>query len=146
MSLWQVWVIFALLMIIVEVFTTGFVVFCFAFGGIVAALFAVLGVPMAWQVTVFAVATAATFFFVRPLALRFFARKDNVETNAAAIIGRTATVSEAMGEMGGRVKIDGDDWKAVAEDGALAPGETWAVGTKVVILAIEGIIVTVRKA
>ncbi len=143
MTVWQIWVIAALIMVILEIFTTGFVVFCFAFGAAVAALAAAVGCSLAWQITIFAVATAATFWFVRPLALRFFARKEEYATNAAGIIGRTAVVTEEIGEHGGRVKVDGDDWKAEAQ--GLEAGETLAVGAKVRILSIEGIILTVEK-
>jgi membrane protein implicated in regulation of membrane protease activity len=40
----------------------------------------------------------------------------------------------------GRVAIDGDDWKAVSEDGAVIEK-----GTNVEIVKLDSIIVTVRK-
>ena len=58
-------------------------------------------------------------------------------------IGRTAIVEEdIMPETNsGRVAIDGDRWKAVSED-----GNKIAKGEKVVVLKVNSIILTVRKA
>ena len=66
----------------------------------------------------------------------------DVKTNAEAIIGRKGVVSERIdGEQHtGRVAIDGDDWKAVSEDGAVIEK-----GTNVEIVKLDSIIVTVRK-
>lgn len=142
MELWQIWTIAALLLVIVEIFTTGFVVICFAFGGAVAAIAAACGLGIAWQVAFFAVATAATFFFIRPLMMRLFFRKEETVTNADAIIGREAIVTEAVDNAAntGRVKVDGDDWKAVSADSAC-----YAAGEKVRIISRDGIIVTITN-
>ena len=44
------------------------------------------------------------------------------------------------GQHTGRVAIDGDDWKAVSEDGSVIEK-----GTPVVIVKMDSIIVTVKK-
>ena len=57
------------------------------------------------------------------------------------IIGKTAVVTERIEECGyGRVKIDGDDWKALTDNGMAAE-----VGEKVQIISYESIILTVKK-
>ncbi len=57
------------------------------------------------------------------------------------IIGKTAVVTERIEENGfGRVKIDGDDWKAQTTDGTAAE-----IGEKVKIESYESIILTVKK-
>lgn len=142
MELWAIWIIAALLLVILEVFTTGFVVFCFAFGGLLASLSAGLGASLAWQIAVFAAGSAVAFFFIRPVVMKLFFRKGETATNVDAIIGRTATVSEAIDPAtgSGRVKIDGDDWKAVSEDDRPLPA-----GTRVTIVSREGIILTVKN-
>ena len=57
------------------------------------------------------------------------------------IIGKTAVVTERIEDGGyGRVKIDGDDWKAQTTDGTSAE-----VGEKVRIESFESIILTVKK-
>ena len=89
------------------------------------------------------IGTALAFMTVRPLVYKFFYKKENeVKTNAEALIGRKAIVSERIeGELHpGRVKVDGDDWKAISLD-----AEPIEVGEAVEITALNSIIVTVKK-
>ena len=74
--------------------------------------------------------------------MRFLDKKSkDVKTNAEAIIGRKGIVSERVdaSQHTGRVAIDGDDWKAVSEDGSVIEK-----GTDVVIIKLDSIIVTVK--
>lgn len=142
MEPWQIWIIASLLFFIAEIFTVGFVVICFAVGGLGGAIAAACGLSVIWQIAIFAVATALCFFFLRPIALKLFFRKDDTKTNADAIIGRIGTVSEAIDPAAdsGRVKIDGDDWKAVSAD-----SQAIAAGEHVEIISREGLIVKVKQ-
>ena len=140
---WHIWVIIALIFVIVEMFTTGFAVMCISIGAIFGAIASALDWELKWQLLVFAIGTALAFMTVRPLVYKFFYKKSNeVKTNAEALIGRKAIVSERIeGELHpGRVKVDGDDWKAVSLE-----AEPIEVGDVVEITAINSIIVTVKK-
>lgn len=144
MSMWHIWLIAALLFFIIEIFTAGIAVICFSFGSLGAMVAAACGLGFTWQVAVFAVITLLSFIFLRPLIIRLFNKngKGEVKTNAEAIIGRVGIVSERISdeENTGRVKIDGDDWKAVSNDKS-----TIEVGQKVRIVKLDSIIVTVQK-
>lgn len=142
MEAWQIWVIASLLFFIAEIFTVGFVVICFSVGGFFAALAAACGLGVIWQVTVFSVATALCFFFIRPIVMKLFSRKDNTKTNADAIIGRIGIVSEAIDPVTdkGRVKLDGDDWKAVSADGVAIEA-----GQHVEIVSRDTLVVKVKQ-
>lgn len=62
------------------------------------------------------------------------------KTGVDALIGRTGKVSETIqADDYGRVAIDGDDWKAKSADGTQI-----AKGTKVEIVAIDSVILTVK--
>ena len=140
---WHIWVIIALIFVIVEMFTTGFAVMCISIGAIFGAIASALDWELKWQLLVFAIGTALAFMTVRPLVYKFFYKKSNeVKTNAEALIGRKAIVSERIeGELHpGRIKVDGDDWKAVSLE-----AEPIEVGDAVEITAINSIIVTVKK-
>ncbi len=142
MELYYYWLITAILLVIIEIFTAGFGALCFAFGALASALTAYLGGSFSWQLAVFAVISLLCFLFVRPFVLKFLTRKNQeVKTNVDALIGRKGVVTERIdpAQHSGRVKVDGDEWKAVSEDGT--PIET---GTEVEITARESIIVTVR--
>lgn len=142
MEVWQIWVIISLALVILEIFTPGFVVICFSFGGAGAAIASACGLALVWQISIFALVSALIFFFVRPLVTRlFFRRKKETLTNIDAIIGRIAIVSEEIDPKTntGRVKLDGDDWKAESEDGN--PHES---GERVCIVSRDGITVKVK--
>ena len=138
------WLIAAIVLVIVEILTAGFGSICFALGAALAALAAGLGVNnIVWQIAIFVVVSLLTFIFLRPVVMRFLDKKSkDVKTNADAIIGRKGVVSERIDatQHTGRVAIDGDDWKAVSEDGAAIEK-----GDDVEIVKRDSIIVTVRK-
>ena len=143
MDPWHIWVIVALVFVIVEMFTSGFAVMCISFGCLFSAVASALDWELKWQLLVFAVGTALAFMTVRPLVYKFFYKKgQEVKTNVDALVGRRAIVTERIeGELhAGRVKIDGDDWKAVSLD-----AEPIEVGTAVEITAINSVILTVKK-
>ena len=143
-DLWMIWVAIAVVCAIAEMFTAGFFIMCFSVGALVALPFSFFGVPAVWQWVIFAVASTAAIFLVRPFAVRYLREKGAKEavSNADAILGKTCTVSEDIPEKGyGRVKLGGDDWKATSADGSAL-----AVGTRVRIVARESLIVTVEAA
>ena len=144
MEIYQYWLIAAIILVIVEICTAGFGSICFAIGAGFAALAAGLGASFTWQIVIFAALSLVTFIFLRPVVIRFLEKKSkDVKTNADALIGRKGVVSERIDaqQHTGRVAVDGDDWKAVLEDGLVIEK-----GEEVVITHRESIIVTVRKA
>lgn len=143
MEWYYYWLIAAIVLVIVEILTAGFGSICFAFGALGAALTSYLGASMTWQLVVFALISMLAFVFVRPFVIRFLEKKNkDVKTNADALIGRIAIVTEEISpeKHSGRVKVDGDEWKAVSGTGEVIPE-----GTEVEITERESIIVTVRK-
>ena len=142
MQLYQIWLIIAILLVIFEICSATFGAICFAIGAGFSALAAGLGLNLTWQIVIFAVASLLIFIFLRPFMLKFLDRKSkDVKTNADALLGRKAIVSERIdaAQHTGRVAIDGDDWKAVSADGAVI--ET---GTEVTIVKMDSIILTVK--
>ncbi len=141
MEIYVVWLISALVLLIVEMFTASFGVVCFSFGAAAAGLAAYCGLSTMWQLLIFSVVSFIAFVFVRPLVVKFLLKKkDEVLTNADAIVGRIAVVTEEINpdKNTGRVKIDGDDWKAEASD--IIP-----VGEKVEVVSRESIILNVKS-
>jgi len=143
MEIYQIWLIAAIVLVIVEICTAGFGSICFAIGAAFSALVAGLGGNVTWQIVVFAVVSLLTFVFLRPVVMRWLDRKSkDVKTNAEAIVGRKGIVSERIDreQHTGRVAIDGDDWKAVSDDGSVIEK-----GTTVEIVKLDSIIVTVKQ-
>ena len=141
MEIYIVWLITALILLIVEIFTVSFGVVCFSLGAVFAALGAYLGLSVLWQLLIFSVVSFIAFAFIRPFVVKFLLKKkDEVLTNADAIVGRLAVVTEEINpdKNTGRVKIDVDDWKAEAS-------EIIAVGEKVEVIGRDSIILKVKS-
>ncbi len=139
---WHIWIIVALICFIIEIFTSGFAVACFSIGALFSALGAGLGLNLVWQIIIFAVFSMLAFIFVRPLVLKAFFKKGEKKTNADALIGRRGRVSQSIDSQSGtgRVRLDGDDWKAVSSDGSFIPE-----GSIVTVISRDSIILTVQK-
>lgn len=140
MEIWHYWAIVAIIFVVGEIFTSGFALVCFAVGSVGGAIAAAAGATIEWQLGIFAIATFVAFLAVRPL-LKRLSSKDQIQTNADALIGRTAKVVETIEENGrGRVAVDGDIWQAESnEKGNILVGE------KVEIISRESIILNVKR-
>ncbi|MBQ5710956.1 MAG: NfeD family protein [Alistipes sp.] len=140
MEIWHYWAIAALLLFVIELFTQGFAVICISIGAAGGAVAAAMGLSFEMQLVVFAIVTIFSIAGVRPLLKRLFhTDSEKVATNASALIGRRGKVCVAIDEDGGRVMIDGVDWKAVSLD-----GQSIAEGAQVEVVAIDSVILTVK--
>lgn len=143
MEIWHYWIIAALLLFIVEIMTSGFAIACLSVGCLLASIASAFELTLAWQIGFFALGSFMAFIFIRPLVLKLMNKNsnNNITTNTDNLIGRKAVVTEKIENDGfGRVKIDGDDWKARMEDDSKAE-----VGEKVTIVSQESVILTVKK-
>ena len=142
MEPWQIWIIVALGFFILEVFTPGFAVACLSIGAIGGAVGSAFGCELKFQILIFAIFTLLAFVLVRPVMLKlFYSKSKEVATNVDALVGRQAIVSEEIKPVvGGRVKVDGDDWKAVTAD-----GKSVEAGKIVRILKLDSVILTVEE-
>jgi membrane protein implicated in regulation of membrane protease activity len=132
---WAVWVIVAVALAGVELFTPGlFVAGLLVLPALAAALVAVLGAGAAAQLIVFIVGSAASALVVRPLARRHVRMPTQLRTGTAALVGSPATVLQRVDRDGGRVRIGGEEWSARAfmDDQVMEPG------TRVEVVKIEG--------
>lgn len=137
------WLITTLIFLILELSTGGFYLLSFAIGALSAVIVSLIGGNVYWQLALFVAISLMSLFLVRPFAMKVLrtGKKERL-SNADAIIGRTATVSEHIPADGfGRVAIDGDDWKAQADDETTS----FAKGEKVTVKSRDSIILTVTK-
>lgn len=146
LDVWHLWTIAGVILFILEIFVPGFVVACFGVGCLLTAIPAALGVSLELQVLVFAAGSLATFFAARPLMIRSMrAGADDLKSNIDALSGKPGRVVEGIDPAtdAGRVKVGGEDWRAVAEDGqAVEAGATVVVvkvdGAKLIVARSEG--------
>lgn len=133
MADWVVWLVLAGGLLLAELLTLTFVLGLASAAAVVAAVAAVVGVPLAGQLGAFAGASGLLFILVRPFE-RMHQRKPALTTGAAALTGRTATVLEAVTEHHGRVKVGGETWAARL----LSPGDPLAPGTHALVESVDG--------
>ncbi len=142
MNAWIIWAVVTLVALLIEVLTLGFAVICFAIGALVACLVAFVGGDMMWQLAAFSVTTIVALIVVRPFIIRYLAKsKSKVETNAQALVGRRAVVTQDIRDGVGRVRVDGDDWKAETE----CETDVLLVGDRVEVVRVESVILIVKR-
>jgi membrane protein implicated in regulation of membrane protease activity len=116
---WLWWLGVALLLAIGEVITVNLVLLMFAGGALAGCLAAALGAPVVVQALVAVVTAVVLLAALRPWMLKHLRRRAPlVETNAAALVGRSGVAVSAVTAAGGRAKIGGEVWTARTETGA----------------------------
>jgi membrane protein implicated in regulation of membrane protease activity len=128
------WSLAAVLLIIVEILSAGFVLGSFGVAAFITAIVAYIGFPIEFQLIVFIASSLMIFFTLRPIAIKYLAPKKKIETNVHRLIGKKAVVIETIDNFRqtGRVKIDGDDWRARTESQEVIP-----IGREVIIKAVD---------
>lgn len=142
-SWWIIWLIFAVVMLIIEIATTGLATLWFAVGAVVAMIMDLCGASVAAQIIVMALVSIVCFIlcmiWVRP-KLESLRKKNVQKTNADRLIGREGVVIVPLNatEGKGQVKVEGQVWSAKS-DADLAEGE------RVTVKSIEGVKLIVER-
>ncbi len=141
-ELWHYLVAGAFLFFIVEIFTAGFVAGSVGIGFIFAAVVAFFEGSYEWQIGFFALGLAISFFTIKPIMKKVMHKDSGRKMNIDALAGRKAKVIEMIDVSSdtGRIKIDGDDWKAKSIDDSVIEE-----GCLVEIVKLESIIAIVKK-
>lgn len=141
-NLWLFWTIITIVCLIMELSSGDFYVTCFAIGALSSVVSALIGLPFWVQVVVWAICSVLSIWLIRPHLVSAIRRgADDRKSNADALMGQIGEVSQTIvvGDYG-RVKLDGDDWKAEAP----AAKFNLKVGTKVRVVGRESIILQVE--
>lgn len=128
------WIAIAIALGVVEVLSADLIFLMLALAALVAGAGSALGLSFTMQMVVFTIASLVLLFTVRPWGKRILSRHTpNIQTNAQALPGRTALVTELVTPSGGRVRLDGEVWSARS-----ATSDSYATGTRVFVEAIDG--------
>ncbi|MDO9153182.1 MAG: NfeD family protein [Paludibacter sp.] len=141
-EIWHIWIIVAVLLFIVEIFTPAFLAACLAIGCIFAGIFSSIDFGIKIQLLAFSFGTLISFFGVRPFILKYGHKKSgDLKTNVHALVGKigkvTVTIDNSQNQ--GRISVEGDDWKAETEN-----NEILNAGERVEILKVNSTILTVK--
>ena len=141
---WIIWLIIAVIMLVIEIATTGLATLWFAIGAVVAMIMDLCGASVVSQIIVMALVSIVCFIlcmiWIKP-KLESLRKKNVQKTNADRLIGREGVVIVPFNstEGKGQVKVDGQIWSAKAE-------EDFSEGTKITVKAIEGVKLVVGRA
>ncbi len=145
--IWIFWTILGAILIIAEIFTSGFVLLWFGIGALAAALLGVVGIDnLALQFLVFAVVSIGLTAASRTIFVNYFSREktgQSLRSGVDALPGKIGTVvSSSRGALQeGAVKVFGSTWTAYP-----APGEEpLEAGERVCVESIEGASIYVRR-
>src|SRR4051794_15567603 len=131
---WVLWTIAAAALAAGEIFTLGFFLGPIAIAAAIAAIVAAIGLPVEVQVAVFAVCSAASLAFLRPVARRHMRTPARLKSGTAALVGSRAIVLERVDADRGQVKIGGEIWTARSYD----EDEVFEPGARVDVMKIDG--------
>ncbi len=136
------WMALAIAFIIMEAISVVLVAVWFVFGAIAAFIAVLCGASTLTQAIIFVVVSAATFIFVRPIAVKLCRAKET-PTNVDSIVGMEGIVLENIDNLRseGRVKVNGLDWSAKSENGVVISKDTI-----IVVKKVEGVTLTVSAS
>ena len=144
---WVLWSVLAAILIVAEIFTSGFVLLWFGIGAIAAALLGLVGVSSLFvQFMVFAVISIGLTAASRTIFINYFSREktgQSLRSGVDALPGKIGTVvSSSRGALQeGAVKVFGSTWTAYPAAGE-PPLEA---GERVCVDSVEGASIYVKR-
>lgn len=141
--LWIIWLIAAVVFFIGEVMTEGFCLLWFSVGALVALFFTLFTDNLIVLFAIFLSVAIILLLATRKLTENFLNSRKKVESNVNALIGKKAKIIEEIDQIEGfgKVKVNGEVWKAITEDSSV----TFNVGETVIIKAIDGVKLIIEK-
>lgn len=134
--MFDIWIIIAGILIIIELLTVSLISIWFAAGAAAAAICAWFESAFSVQFGVFVGASLLFLALMRPIAMHFQHTEKKTPTNADSLIGKEVIVKSSIDNVHstGSVIVNGQEWSARNEKG----NQPIAAGLIVQIVAIRG--------
>ena len=145
--IWILWCVLGAVLIVAEIFTSGFVLLWFGIGALVAGFAGLIGIDnLLVQFLIFAVVSVGLTAASRTIFVNYFSREktgDSLRTGVDSLPGKIGTVvSSSRGAMQeGAVKVFGSTWTAYPAMGESA----LEAGERVRVESVEGASIFVRR-
>ncbi len=145
--LWIIWAILGAVLVVAEIFTTGFVLLWFGLGALAAGLAGLLGVDsIIVQFLIFAIVSIALTAASRTIFVNYFSREKSggdLKTGVEGLPGKIGTVvSSSRGALNeGAVKVYGSTWTAYPAEGE----DALEAGDRVEVTRVQGASIYVRR-
>ena len=144
---WILWCVLGAILIVAEIFTSGFVLLWFGIGALAAAFAGMIGIDnLLIQFLIFAGVSSGLTAASRTIFVNYFSREktgDSLRTGVDSLPGKIGTVvSSSKGALQeGGVKVFGSTWTAYP-----APGESpLEAGERVCVESVQGASIYVRR-
>lgn len=131
-----IWNIIALLLLIIEAITVGFIYIFFSIGCFISSLVSLLTPSIGVQVIIMCITSMIGIIFCRKILQKHFeVNKEIKSSNINAIIGKTGIVTKEITPNNvGLVKVEGEVWSAISID-----SNTLVEGTNIIVVNINGV-------
>lgn len=144
MEIWIIWLIFAIVLMVIEIFTPAFLFGLFSIGAVITSLIAYLFPKHFYlQILIFIVLSFLLVIFVRKIFIKYFGKKkeDELSTNIGSIIGKRYKITEKVNndENTGAIIISGVRWRVVSNDSSIIE-----IGIMIEVTDIDGTKLIVR--
>ncbi|MEX2498106.1 MAG: NfeD family protein [Wenzhouxiangellaceae bacterium] len=138
------WLILGALLVLSEFFVTGIVAVFFGIGALLVGMATAFGLVSspAEQIGLFAVLSVAALLLAREKIRLWFrgsvSDRWDGDQDPIAARGARVVVTDAFSQGAGKVRLNGVEWKAESDSGALDVGDTaWVVGHRGITLLVS---------
>jgi membrane protein implicated in regulation of membrane protease activity len=145
--IWILWCVLGAILIVAEIFTSGFVLLWFGIGAFAAAFAGLIGIhSVTLQFLVFATVSVGLTAASRTIFVNYFSREksgNQLRTGVESLPGKVGTVvSSSRGALQeGAVKVFGSTWTAYPAEGE----DPLEAGERVRVESVEGASIYVRR-
>ena len=113
----EFWIIFALILFIIELVTSTFYLLSLGIGAVTAAVLNYLSYDVTTQLIGFSIVTIICIIISRPLSKKINEKSSDKKYNSQRLIGKKAKVTENINsEKIGKVIVDNETWIAVSDE------------------------------
>ena len=135
--MWKVWLVIAGIFLIIESATTGFLIFWFSIGALIALVSSFFIESVITQTSIFLIASTILIFATRKFCNKFL--NNNAPETINTIIGKVGKVTVDIDPINatGQVKIGSETWSATSESPI-------KIGSEIVVEKVEGVKAVVK--
>ncbi len=134
--MWQIWLILAVFFLALEIITTGFLVFWFSIGSLIAMLSSFFIESVLLQTTIFLISSTILLFATKSFVQKVTQKDVNIKTNVYSIQNKVGKVTLDIDpiEGKGQIKVNGEIWSAKSSNDIPIPKNT-----EVLVEKIDGV-------
>jgi len=140
---WWVFVVIGIFLMVMEIFTPGFIIMWFGVAFIIAAIPVYFQAQLSIVILTFTFSLLILTIFIRKIVVGYFSKssKSN-ETNTSSIIGSIGVVVEEINPLtsSGKVRVKSEVWTSISENDEVIP-----TNSTIIVKKVDGVKLIVKK-